>query len=1029
MSDINKISVKITGDESGLKQATTEAQKDLNAVSQSAISFGNIVTGTALGSLLGGAITKAFGKFKMMMAEADESFKTSSASLTKLATIMQQRGATQSQYDEIIKLTQAEQKLGIISAEAQQNGLQEMATYVGQAESLKKLTNTMNNLVVQIHGYDTSAYNVMQTATMMGKVLQGQTGGMERIGYHLTEAEKALFNFGTEEERVALLMDIVNNNIGDLNHRLGEVDAGKQMQLANTWSDLKGQVGELAAAVEVMLVPAFSAVANAVATAIGWIKAFLKLFGVKFGTATEVQATNVDNAGDAIDNYGSSVAGAAKKIKRSLAAFDEMNVLTETQSGGGGGGGSSDGVDILEDLEASLDAINWSSLIPDIELPQWIKDLGNIFADLDLDKIGKAFEKFGKQVVKFLEPVGQILSDIWNDYMRPLVTWAGNDLLPAFLSAVGNALELLGNVIGTLWNKYLKPFIDDFLAPIAAWTGGVIVKVLGWISDALGALASNQGAVDAIAKTLQILLETFIAYKSIQAVTGLIDAFGGALTKLRGGAAEITGPMSALLFQVGSAGGNFQMMATGVEAATIKTGGLKTALKGLGDAIFSLDTAKMLGLVAVFEAVKLAMEANKLGEMQLSAAASWYDAAIFDQNETMIQLNDSIQRQVDLKNELQGIEKSLADASIALLNAQDATNNSLETANSVVDEYGISLEEAREKVHNMDLAAGNLSEQDRKLADAILDLESKEGTLAEATQRVTETKDAQTKATEKLESASLEEWGMAKLQEAQMLVNEGRYDELVDKLEEMSQATVEWTDENGKSHKAAEEDVKSMTDFVGTQLTKMGTVNSTVWSAMWDKTGQTTDKMRDKLTELYNSAVASGEDIPAGLAVGVRNGQGGALNALGQLANNVLARFKERLGIQSPSKEFAKAGRWIDAGLAKGVEDDATVAISAAQDLGTAMVDAFNTAPKFRDLGSLDIADQFDDLTARAQGTLQLQNEATNGAIGQLAMAINNLANQGQQITVKIGEETLIDKVVDGINNANMMRNQSVLNL
>jgi hypothetical protein len=93
------------------------------------------------------------------------------------------------------------------------------------------------------------------------------------------------------------------------------------------------------------------------------------------------------------------------------------------------------------------------------------------------------------------------------------------------------------------------------------------------------------------------------------------------------------------------------------------------------------------------------------------------------------------------------------------------------------------------------------------------------------------------------------------------------------------------------------------------------------------------------------------------------------------------------------------------------------------------MVDAFNSAPKFQDLGGIDIADKFQDLTAKAQGTLEIQSESTNQAIDQLTQAIGELATQDQRVVVKIGEETLIDKVVEGINNASLMRNQTVLNL
>ena len=58
MSDINKIAVKITGDESGLKKATKEAQKDIKGVSQSALSMGSLIKGSAIGNVLGAVIAK-----------------------------------------------------------------------------------------------------------------------------------------------------------------------------------------------------------------------------------------------------------------------------------------------------------------------------------------------------------------------------------------------------------------------------------------------------------------------------------------------------------------------------------------------------------------------------------------------------------------------------------------------------------------------------------------------------------------------------------------------------------------------------------------------------------------------------------------------------------------------------------------------------------------------------------------------------------------------------------------------------------
>ena len=1084
MSDINKIAVKITGDESSLKQATSEAKKDLDSVSQSAISFGNIITGTALGSMLGGAITKAFGKLRMLMGEADESFKTSSASLTKLATIMQQRGATQQEYDDIIKLTQAEQKLGVISADAMQNGLQEMATYVGQAESLKKLTNTMNNLVVQMHGYDASAYNVMQTATMMGKVLQGQTGGMERIGYHLTEAEKALFNFGTEEERVALLIDIVNNNIGNLNRRLGETDAGKQMQLAHTWSDLKAQVGELASAVGTMLVPAFSAVANAVATAIGWIKAFFKLFGAKFATAAETQAVNVDNAGDAIDNYGGSVAGAAKKIKRSLATFDEMNVLTETAaSSGGGGGGSSDGVDILEDLEASLDAINWSSLIPDIDLPDWIKNLTGIFSDIDLGIVKGAFSDLWQSIQAGAEPVLSVLSDIWNNYFKPIVTWVGNEALPAFFNALGGAVEFLGNLIQSVWEVALKPFIDAFLVPIAQWTGGTVVKVLNKIGDGLKTIAKNKNIMNILAKGIGAIsaaiavakvadfFSTFSKGLSIlksawDAGLGLGTAMGVVATETTGLTSKVAtlaqGPLT--LLQKG-----FSTLWTTIQAHPIATiiaaigtllltnetfreslGNLLNAvLTPLGTVLDSLSTilggiiSSLMGIVGsildpIFQVISIISEALGIIVGFIGDFIGLGIQAVLTPILAVLELISPVLEFI----------KGIIDALLAPLKAlfgwlgnllgitndnTEATKANTRELTNLEKQYDRNGDGALDLAENMNYLHACLKNEN----DAEKDLIMSQKTLAEKTKDLNEYVKKYNLSAEELIQMH-REGRLGELEQGEALndltiavidLENANYD--------VETAQQKLNDSHGEAQSASNQ-LKEKYDALGSamvDLAKDGQMNSEIYKDVTQKmkeleteiknTGKNVGQMRD----WYDEAYRAGARVAQGAANGVRANAQLYINAMILMGNLGDEAFRRYNIIRSPSRLFRKLGGYVAEGAALGVEDEYDDYKNAIIGLAKVGEETFEKAPQFKDLGSIDIADQFDELSARAEGKLSLENEATNGAIDQLAMAINNLANQGQQITVKIGEETLIDKVVDGINNANMMRNQSVLNL
>lgn len=488
--------------------------KELETVSKSAskgVSTSMIAMGTVVGQVITKVVSKAFSSLNNVLRESDEAYKDTSASLTKLATVMKQRGATQAQYNEVIKVTEAEERLGVVSATAQQNGLQELATYVGKAESLKQLTNVMNNLIVQQHGYNATADQALQTATMMGKVLQGQTGGMERIGYHLDEADKKLFNYGTEEERVALLAEIVNDNLGDMNRELGKTNVGKQIQLANTWSSLKAQIGELATAVKNLLLPAFSLIANAVGRAIGYIKAFFKLFGVDTGNSAGNTADSLDSAAGAMGDYGDAAEKAGKKAKKSLAAFDEMNVLTESKSDSD----DDEALDILGGLVAGVEAIDWGSLIPDIELPEWIKNLGKIF-DTDIARAwGEAVKKVLKTVQKdfqsIFSKVGKISSTLWEN-MRKSVTKYGDELnhsLAEWATAVGNCVSSA---------------IDLAFAPIDGFLGGVQKRLE----------QSGQELTDAI---VRISIEASNA--STQIIDKVTEGINGLIEPIRNGFANL----------------------------------------------------------------------------------------------------------------------------------------------------------------------------------------------------------------------------------------------------------------------------------------------------------------------------------------------------------------------------------------------------------------------------------------------------------------------------------------------------------
>ncbi len=165
---------------------------------------------------------------------------------TKLTQVMHNTmGAGAAQVDTIKTLTAAQQRLGVVGDEVQLAGAQELATYLKKTESLKTLIPVMNDMLAQQYGLNATQEQAAQIAAMLGKVMDGQVGALSRYGYRFDKAQEKILKFGTEEQRVATLAEVVGSAVGGVNRRMALTNAGKAKQLANSWGDLKEQVGQL----------------------------------------------------------------------------------------------------------------------------------------------------------------------------------------------------------------------------------------------------------------------------------------------------------------------------------------------------------------------------------------------------------------------------------------------------------------------------------------------------------------------------------------------------------------------------------------------------------------------------------------------------------------------------------------------------------------------------------------------------------------------------------------------------------------
>lgn len=163
-----------------------------------------------------------------MLLDLTDSYATQQVNETRLANNMRNTMDARDEDIQSIKdLCSAQQKLGVIGDEVQLAGALELATYLEKKSSLEALIPVMNDMLAQQYGLETSEESAAQVASMLGKVMEGQTAALSRYSYSFDEAQEQILKFGTEEERAAVLAEVVESSVGGMNEALRQTPAGK----------------------------------------------------------------------------------------------------------------------------------------------------------------------------------------------------------------------------------------------------------------------------------------------------------------------------------------------------------------------------------------------------------------------------------------------------------------------------------------------------------------------------------------------------------------------------------------------------------------------------------------------------------------------------------------------------------------------------------------------------------------------------------------------------------------------------------
>lgn len=871
----------------------------------------------------------------------------------------------------------------------------------------------------------------------------------------------------------------------------------------------------------------FKGIANAINSVIPYATAFVKvmMMAVSFlgrvftGTSNVSKETN--NVSNSLNSLGSSgntaskgidkTTGSAKKLKKELmgiAGFDEMTVLKEqdNSSGSGSATGSIGGVGALGNLDLS----SFDKLSETEDKVQKIVDkMLNVLKplqDIDFMPLKKSFDN----LYKAIKPVGQIitqnLKNAFQKVLVPIAKFTIEKTLPTFFNLLANSIKLFTPVLKA-FQKVGTWLLNNFLGPIAKWTGNKIINTIKALSDGIGILADKinksktaQKILEGIATGITAIATAYVVFKGAwtvgEIIQGAIKAFIAFQTSVGACVAAmqampvatslIASQMTVLQLAYALCTGQLTLHEVATALATKAQLLFNAAVSAnpIGLAIVAV-AALTAGIVALSYALNGGTQAQKeeaeaMKEKAQAAAdlKKSYDDLHATQQEAINSGLSELQHTQTLANQLRELadekgniaEKDRARAEFIIGELNTALGTEYEMIDGQIQKYDElcntidkeiekkklqCLFEAREVEYRQALSkwtdiVRQKEEAKLELEKAIADWEedasrANSERLIAAQERYNDldsTVNECAKDIKTYEDAMTENLKGNTEQAKNLLMNKERYFETFNNTvekgaEEQTRILKEQQDnaiknlleysENykkgieGYTSKGLQEAV-NFAERAKQEYAKVGKninegitegLNSNDYGVIKAIGKEATD-IKDKFQKDMDMHSPSrvfygyGQNINNGIVNGLNSNSSGPTNSISRIANSLLSKFRNTLGIHSPSKVFEGFGKNTVQGYANGIEENSDLALnsiqSMAKDLTRANIEpSLNTDFEIR--RNVEVANSISN-----KNLIDKMSEFADKDI-----IINN--------TVQIGEDTIISKIIKGIQDKNFETN------
>jgi hypothetical protein len=222
------IAAQFTG-KKAFKQAETSTDKLTKGVKKLAGS---------LGLAFGTAQVIAFGKASVKAALEAQAQQDRLAKLVRVTV-----GATDAQIQSLNDQAAALQSVGVVNKENITQTQSQLATFNLQIDTIKQLTPAILDYVTAEKGAAASTDQFKQMTNGLAQALNGNFASLTKVGFVLDEQTKKTIKSGTETERAAALVKVLNSTYKGFNESLAKTDAGQMQILANAADDAQQIIG------------------------------------------------------------------------------------------------------------------------------------------------------------------------------------------------------------------------------------------------------------------------------------------------------------------------------------------------------------------------------------------------------------------------------------------------------------------------------------------------------------------------------------------------------------------------------------------------------------------------------------------------------------------------------------------------------------------------------------------------------------------------------------------------------------------